>query len=105
MGCGRSSGGILARWYAWISHFVIAILSFSFEAGTVSPGPGAFAEYALLEEDISIRIPKGVSFEEAATFPLCSLTAAQVCFHRQHLPFEYKLNAKSPPGFVHSSGD
>jgi len=60
---------------------------FSFEAGSVTPGPGAFAEYAILEEDISIRIPKGVSFEEAATFPLCSLAAAQVCSHRQHLLF------------------
>ena len=64
-----------------ISHFVIATLIFLFEAGPVTPGPGGFAEYAILEEDISIRIPKDVSFEEAATFPLCSLTAAQVCFH------------------------
>lgn len=40
--------------------------------------PGGFAEYAILEADLAITIPEEVSFDEAATLPLCSLTAAQV---------------------------
>ena len=55
--------------------------NFSRKATSGNPRPGGFAEYAILEEDLTIRIPKGASFAEAATFPLCSLTAAQVCFH------------------------
>ncbi|KAG6900672.1 hypothetical protein C0993_005905 [Termitomyces sp. T159_Od127] len=51
-------------------------------ATSVNPRPGGFAEYAILEADLAIRIPPGTSFEEAATFPLCSLTAAQVDYHR-----------------------
>lgn len=47
-------------------------------ATSVNPRPGGFAEYAILEADLAIRIPTETSFEEAATFPLCSLTAAQV---------------------------
>ncbi|THH26749.1 hypothetical protein EUX98_g7436 [Antrodiella citrinella] len=39
--------------------------------------PGGFAEYAILEWDLAIAILKEVSFDEAATVPLCSLTAAQ----------------------------
>ncbi|KAG6864986.1 hypothetical protein C0991_005808 [Blastosporella zonata] len=47
-------------------------------ATSVNPRPGGFAEYAILEADLAIRIPADASFEEAATLPLCSLTAAQV---------------------------
>ncbi|KAG6919677.1 hypothetical protein DXG01_002620 [Tephrocybe rancida] len=42
--------------------------------------PGGFAEYAILEADLAIRIPSDVSFEEASTVPLCALTAAQMLF-------------------------
>jgi NADPH:quinone reductase-like Zn-dependent oxidoreductase len=45
----------------------------------VTPRPGGFAEYAILEQDLAIHVPAGVSFDEAATVPLCALTAAQVC--------------------------
>ncbi|KAG6843657.1 hypothetical protein H0H87_001953 [Tephrocybe sp. NHM501043] len=42
--------------------------------------PGGFAEYAILEADLAVRIPSEASFEEAATLPLCALTAAQMLF-------------------------
>lgn len=47
-----------------------------------NPRPGSFAEFAILEADLVIGIPSGISFEEAATLPLCCLTAAQVIFLR-----------------------
>jgi len=58
--------------------------------------PGGFAEFAILEADLAIRIPSTVSFEEAATVPLCSLTAAQALFIRLglHAPFPHTINAE-----------
>jgi NADPH:quinone reductase-like Zn-dependent oxidoreductase len=40
--------------------------------------PGGFAEYAILEADLAIHVPVAATLEQAAAFPLCSLTAAQV---------------------------
>lgn len=47
-------------------------------ASSENPRPGGFAEYAILEADLAIHVPAAVSLEQAAAFPLCSLTAAQV---------------------------
>jgi len=51
-------------------------------ATSETPRPGGFAEFAILEQNLTIRIPSGVTFDEAATLPLCSLTAAQALFVR-----------------------
>jgi len=59
--------------------------------------PGGFAEYAILEADLAIRIPSGVSFDEAATLPLCSLTAAQALFIRLEIPAPFDSPFKFPP--------
>ncbi|KAG6873798.1 hypothetical protein C0995_011023 [Termitomyces sp. Mi166 len=80
-------------------------------ATSVNPRPGGFAEYAILEADLAIRIPTEVSFEEAATFPLCSLTAAQGLFIRLglHAPFpnpvpsENELVGESPAILIYSA--
>ncbi|KAF5375944.1 hypothetical protein D9615_008213 [Tricholomella constricta] len=60
-------------------------------ATSVNPRPGGFAEFAILEADLAIRIPSAATFEEAATLPLCSLTAAQALFIRLglHAPFPH----------------
>ncbi|PPQ98960.1 hypothetical protein CVT26_014424 [Gymnopilus dilepis] len=75
-----------------------------------NPRPGGFAEYALLEHDLAIHIPSGVSLEEAATVPLCSLTAAQALFIRLELqapfpnPFQHKAtNEKHPTLLIYSA--
>ncbi|KAG6817774.1 hypothetical protein H0H87_003182 [Tephrocybe sp. NHM501043] len=80
-------------------------------ATSVNPRPGGFAEYAILEADLAIRIPTEVSFEEAATLPLCSLTAAQALFIRLglHAPFpnpvpsENVLVGDSPAILIYSA--
>ncbi|KAF9005052.1 chaperonin 10-like protein [Cyathus striatus] len=59
--------------------------------------PGGFAEYAILEADLAIKIPDGVSFEDAATLPLCSLTAAQALFIRLEIPAPFPSNFSFPP--------
>ncbi|KXN83261.1 Zinc-type alcohol dehydrogenase-like protein C2E1P3.01 [Leucoagaricus sp. SymC.cos] len=63
-------------------------------ACSINPRPGGFAEYAVLEEDLAFRIPDGVSFEEAATVLLCSLTAARALFIRLGLPSPFPTTAE-----------
>ncbi|KAG6865014.1 hypothetical protein C0991_005656 [Blastosporella zonata] len=73
--------------------------------------PGGFAEYAILEADLAIRIPSNVSFEEASTVPLCALTAAQMLFITLGLnaPFNNpatvtnKLKGDSPAILIYSA--
>ncbi|KAF8882981.1 chaperonin 10-like protein [Infundibulicybe gibba] len=64
-----------------------------------NPRPGGFAEYTILEADLAIRIPTNVSFDEAATVPLCALTAAQALFIRLEIdaPFPSPFVFKPPP--------
>ncbi len=50
-----------------------------------TPG-GAYAEYAIAPAHTTFHIPDSISFEEAATIPLVSLTAALTLFRRQNLP-------------------
>ncbi|KFY99563.1 hypothetical protein V500_01335 [Pseudogymnoascus sp. VKM F-4518 (FW-2643)] len=49
------------------------------------PG-GAYAEYATAPAHTVFKLPRGTSFEEAATIPLVTLTAALSLFRRQGLP-------------------
>ncbi|TCD64946.1 hypothetical protein EIP91_003404 [Steccherinum ochraceum] len=59
--------------------------------------PGGFAEYTIMEQDLAFAIPSEVSFDEAATVPLCALTAAQALFIR------LKINAPFPSPFQHTA--
>ncbi len=45
---------------------------------------GAFAQYVVVDWDLVFSIPEGISFEEAATLPLCLNTASNVsaCFEK-----------------------
>ncbi|KAK9385177.1 chaperonin 10-like protein [Lipomyces mesembrius] len=51
----------------------------------LTPG-GAYAEYAVAPAHTTFIIPDNISFEEAATIPLVTLTAAISFFRRQGLP-------------------
>ncbi|KAJ7590303.1 hypothetical protein C8J56DRAFT_1163875 [Mycena floridula] len=51
----------------------------------LTPRPGGFAVYAIFEADPASRIPDRVSFDEAATMPVCAVTAAQALFIRLEL--------------------
>ncbi|KAK1523897.1 uncharacterized protein CCOS01_08984 [Colletotrichum costaricense] len=59
-------------------------------AGFVQGGqlnnPGPFAEYVVIDYDLTWNIPIEMSFQEAATVSLCGLTAAQGVFSRLELP-------------------
>ncbi|KAG7440950.1 GroES-like protein [Guyanagaster necrorhizus] len=71
--------------------------------------PGGFAQYVILEVDLAIRIPSTVSYDEAATLPLGSLTAAQALFIRLRInapfpsPFSFPPEATPAPSILISS--
>ncbi|KXH37613.1 hypothetical protein CSAL01_05806 [Colletotrichum salicis] len=55
-------------------------------ARSVNYRPGAFAEYLVIDHDLTWNIPSGMPFQEAATVSLCGLTSAQGVFCRLELP-------------------
>ncbi|GKZ35852.1 hypothetical protein AbraIFM66950_006651 [Aspergillus brasiliensis] len=64
---------------------------------------GSFAEYAIGKVHATFHIPSNISFEEAATVPLASLTASLALFARLGLPEPWLANktwASKPRGGV-----
>lgn len=68
-----------------------------------TPG-GAYAEYALAPVATTFHIPDNLSFEEAATIPLVSATAALTLFQRQglHAPWT-KSNIPPTPMIIYGA--
>ncbi|KAF8954833.1 chaperonin 10-like protein [Flammula alnicola] len=94
-------GDVVTEWH--VGDRVAGLLQ---GATSGNPRPGGFAEYAILEEDLAIRIPTGISFEDAATFPLGSLTAAQALFIRLEInapfpsPFKFESTVNDSPAIL-----
>ncbi|KAH8589151.1 hypothetical protein B0O99DRAFT_637364 [Bisporella sp. PMI_857] len=55
-------------------------------ACSINDRPGAFAEYVVVDFDLTWNVPGSISFESAATISMCGLTAAQGVFERLQLP-------------------
>ncbi|KAF5565374.1 ToxD-like protein [Fusarium napiforme] len=60
-------------------------------ASSVNDRPGAFAEFIVVPYDLVWKIPDSLTFEEASTISMCSLTAAQALFGRLGLPSPFSL--------------
>jgi NADPH:quinone reductase-like Zn-dependent oxidoreductase len=58
----------------------------------VRPGDGAFAEYIVAKGDVQMKIPKGMSFEKAATVSLGAITCGQGLYQKA-----LKLNLPTDP--------
>ncbi|KAF9484541.1 GroES-like protein [Pholiota conissans] len=97
---GSDFAGVIDKVGSQVSKWKVGDRVAGFLQGATSGNtrPGAFAEYAILEDDLTIRIPSKVSFEEAATLPLCSLTAAQALFIRLEInaPFDSPFKFDTP---------
>ncbi|KAH6962453.1 alcohol dehydrogenase [Ilyonectria sp. MPI-CAGE-AT-0026] len=68
---------------------------------------GAFAEYAIAYAHTTFRIPQQLSFEEAATVPLASMTAALGLYQYLELPYPWiteEYQPKRPPLVVYGAG-
>jgi NADPH:quinone reductase len=65
----------------------------------LTPG-GTYAEYALAPAATTFHIPDGLSFEEASTIPLVSMTAAVTLFQRQHLPTPWTKSERTPTPLI-----
>lgn len=61
---------------------------------------GTYAKETLVDADLLARIPKGVTFEEAAAVPLAGLTAWQALFDHGHLKAKQKVLIHAGAGGV-----
>ncbi|KAH6999225.1 chaperonin 10-like protein [Ilyonectria sp. MPI-CAGE-AT-0026] len=68
---------------------------------------GAFAEYAIAWAHTTFRLPANVSFEEAATVPLTSMTAALGLYSNLRLPLPWTTDEDRPetgPLIIYGAG-
>jgi NADPH:quinone reductase-like Zn-dependent oxidoreductase len=57
---------------------------------------GAQAQYVRIDKGLTIELPDNISFEESATFPLASITAALIIFQQLGFPFPGEGSKKVP---------
>ncbi|KAL4917376.1 chaperonin 10-like protein [Aspergillus aurantiobrunneus] len=62
---------------------------------------GSFAEYALAWDYTTFHIPSKTSFEEAATIPLCAITAALGLYQTMKLPLPWNPTSDPIPLVVY----
>ncbi|KXH34009.1 hypothetical protein CSIM01_02344 [Colletotrichum simmondsii] len=58
-------------------------------------GLGGYSEYTLADDNISFRVPKNISPEEAATIPLASMTAELALFSKECLAIPRESGSKT----------
>ncbi|KAK1658664.1 chaperonin 10-like protein [Colletotrichum godetiae] len=58
-------------------------------------GLGSYSEYTLADDNISFRVPKNISPEEAATLPLASMTAWLALFSKECLAIPQEDGSKT----------
>ncbi|KAG6850397.1 hypothetical protein H0H93_013952, partial [Arthromyces matolae] len=110
---GSDFAGVVDKVGPNVTHWKVGDRVTGFVQGATAENrrPGGFAQYAILEADLAIRIPSQLSFEEAATIPLCALTAAQMLFITLGInaPFHNpakvtnELKAESPAILIYSA--
>ncbi|TFL02242.1 chaperonin 10-like protein [Pterulicium gracile] len=85
---GCDSAGDIVRIGSEVKHLQVGdrIAAFNTRGGT-QPNNGAFAEYTTFDSALAFKIPEGMTYEEAASFPIPHYTAFQALHLRLNLPF------------------
>ncbi|KAF5575536.1 alcohol dehydrogenase [Fusarium pseudocircinatum] len=68
---------------------------------------GSFAEYAIAPANTTFRLPQNISFEQAATVPLASMTAALGLYQYLGLPYPWVTEeyiSDRPPLVIYGAG-
>lgn len=72
------------------------VFGFVHGGNTGSPEDGAFGEYLLTKAATTMRVPDDMSFEEAATFGVGTVTVGQGMYQKLQLPFPDQPATGSP---------
>lgn len=85
---GSDFSGVVHALGRGVSHRKVGdrVAGFLHGACTENVLPGAFAEFLVVPSDLVFLIPDNLSFQQAAVFPLCLLTAAQALYLRLNVP-------------------
>jgi aspyridone synthetase trans-acting enoyl reductase len=67
------------------------VLGLAFGLNALDRTTGAFGEYVLAVEDLSCKIPDGMTYEEASTFGVSVGTVGYALYHALALPMPYQL--------------
>ncbi|KZP08864.1 GroES-like protein [Athelia psychrophila] len=80
-----------------VKHVQIGDRVAAFLYGTQDETNGAFAEYARYNSSSAWKLPEGMSYAEAASFPIPILTALQNLYFRHDLPYPSTVKSGTRP--------
>ncbi|KZP09825.1 GroES-like protein [Athelia psychrophila] len=80
-----------------VKHVQVGDRVAAFLYGTQDETNGAFAEYARYNCSSAWKLPEGMSFAEAASFPIPYLTAVQKLYFRHDLPYPSTVKSGTSP--------
>ena len=96
---GCDAAGDIVRVGSGVKHLKVGdrVAAFNTRGGTQSTS-GAFAEYTTFDSALAFKIPEGMTYEEAASFPIPHYTAFQALHLRLGLPYP----SSSPSSFTNA---
>lgn len=94
---GCDAAGDVVRVGSDVKHLKVGdrVAAFNTRGGTQSTN-GAFAEYTTFDSALAFKLPEGMTYEEAASFPIPHYTAVQALHLRLGLPFPSSSPSPSP---------
>ncbi|KAL1667177.1 chaperonin 10-like protein [Schizophyllum commune] len=84
---GCDAAGEVVRVGSAVKHLKVGDRAAGFDfGGSWQTDNGSFAEYVRMNSAVVFKIPDGMTYEEAASFPIPHLTAAQALYIKLNLP-------------------
>ncbi|KII90137.1 hypothetical protein PLICRDRAFT_53248 [Plicaturopsis crispa FD-325 SS-3] len=94
---GCDSAGDVVKVGPSVKHIQVGDRVAGFVYGTSQTNNGSFAEYVRLDSAVTFKVPEGMSYDEAASFPIPHLTAVQALYIRLPLALPSPDPSNTPP--------
>ncbi|KII90674.1 hypothetical protein PLICRDRAFT_174057 [Plicaturopsis crispa FD-325 SS-3] len=95
---GCDSAGDVVKVGSDVKHIKVGDRVAGFTYGTNQTNNGSYAEYVRFDSAVTFKLPEGMSYEEAASFPIPHLTAVQAFYMRLSLPLPSPVSSNAKPG-------
>ncbi|KAI5889058.1 GroES-like protein [Schizophyllum commune H4-8] len=91
---GCDAAGDVVKVGAAVKHLKVGDRAAGFDfGGSWQTDNGSFAEYVRMNSAVVFKVPDGMTYEEAASFPIPNFTAAQALYIRLNLPKPFTSDA------------